>query len=114
MVVLVLTACPAGLRGHVTRWLLEITPGVFVGKLTQRVRDKLWLQVIADVKTGRAIMVFRARNEQGLDFKVHGTSWPIVDLDGLHLVSRPIDPDAQGGTALKRRSNAYQRRRQRS
>ena len=32
MVVIVLTACPAGLRGHLTRWLLEISPGVFVGK----------------------------------------------------------------------------------
>ena len=25
MTVLVLTACPAGLRGHLTRWLLEIS-----------------------------------------------------------------------------------------
>lgn len=31
MVVLMLTACPEGLRGHLTRWLMEIGPGVFVG-----------------------------------------------------------------------------------
>ena len=31
MTVIVVTACPAGLRGHLTRWLLEISPGVFVG-----------------------------------------------------------------------------------
>lgn len=31
MVVIVLSACPAGLRGHLTRWLLEISAGVFVG-----------------------------------------------------------------------------------
>jgi CRISPR-associated protein Cas2 len=29
MVIIVLTACPAGLRGHLTRWLLEISAGVF-------------------------------------------------------------------------------------
>lgn len=28
MVVIVLTACPVGLRGDLTRWLLEIAPGV--------------------------------------------------------------------------------------
>ena len=39
MTVLVLTACPAGLRGHLTRWLLEISPGVFVGHVPARVRD---------------------------------------------------------------------------
>ncbi|WP_423232601.1 type I-E CRISPR-associated endoribonuclease Cas2e, partial [Bacillus licheniformis] len=42
MTVLVLTACPAGLRGHLTRWLLEISPGVFVGHVPARVRDALW------------------------------------------------------------------------
>ncbi|MCQ8210670.1 type I-E CRISPR-associated endoribonuclease Cas2e, partial [Cutibacterium acnes subsp. acnes] len=42
MTVLVLTACPAGLRGHLTRWLLEISPGVFVGHVPTRVRDALW------------------------------------------------------------------------
>ncbi|MGO4760857.1 type I-E CRISPR-associated endoribonuclease Cas2, partial [Streptomyces sp. 2MCAF27] len=29
MTVIVLTNCPAGLRGFLTRWLLEISPGVF-------------------------------------------------------------------------------------
>ena len=31
MVVLVLSAAPASLRGSMTRWLLEVSPGVFVG-----------------------------------------------------------------------------------
>ena len=38
MVVVVLTACPVGLRGDLTRWLLEIASGVFVGHVTARVR----------------------------------------------------------------------------
>jgi CRISPR-associated protein Cas2 len=39
MIVLVVTACPVCLRGHLTRWLLEISPGVFVGKVTTRVHS---------------------------------------------------------------------------
>ena len=39
MMTLVLTACPAGLRGDLTKWLMEISPGVFVGRPSARVRD---------------------------------------------------------------------------
>ena len=45
MVVVVLTACPVGLRGDLTRWLLEIASGVFVGHVTARVRDRLWERI---------------------------------------------------------------------
>jgi len=34
MVVLILSAAPASLRGAMTRWLLEVSPGVFVGHLS--------------------------------------------------------------------------------
>ena len=71
MVVLVITACPAGLRGHVTRWLLEISPGVFVGVISSRVRDLLWDRVSELAKDGRAIMSYPASSEQRLKFKVH-------------------------------------------
>ena len=57
MTVLVLTACPADLRGHLTRWLLEISPGVFVGHVPARVRDALWDRVIEMRRDGRAILV---------------------------------------------------------
>lgn len=89
MVVLMLTACPAGLRGHLTRWLLEIGPGVFVGKVSKRVRDLLWARVLELVKDGRAVMVYPARNEQGLEFRVHRSAWVPTDVDGLTLMLRP-------------------------
>lgn len=93
MVVLVLTACPAGLRGHLTRWLLEISPGVFVGVITARVRELMWLRVLELCKDGRAIMVYRAKNEQGLAFQVHRHDWEPVDVDGIALMRRPVDAD---------------------
>ncbi len=89
MVVLMLTSCPAGLRGHLTRWMLEIGPGVFVGKVSSRVRDRMWATVIELVKDGRAIMVYSARTEQRLEFKVHRHDWQPVDFDGLLLMMRP-------------------------
>lgn len=89
MVVIVVTACPAGLRGHLTRWLLEISAGVFVGHVTARVRDLMWERVVELAKDGRAIMIHSVRGEQRLAFKVHRHDWLPVDLDGIQLMLRP-------------------------
>jgi CRISPR-associated protein Cas2 len=86
MTVIVVTACPVGLRGHLTRWLLEISPGVFVGRVTTRVRTLMWQRVIEMVKNGRAIMVYNADNEQGLAFEVHEHEWIPVDFEGINLM----------------------------
>lgn len=88
MLVLVLTAVPPGLRGFLTRWLLEISAGVFVGKVSRRVRELLWQRTTTMVRTGRAILVFSARNEQGLSFLVHGHHWEPIDVDGITLMLR--------------------------
>ena len=42
MTVVILIAAPEGLRGHLTRWLVEVSAGVFVGKMNQRLRDRIW------------------------------------------------------------------------
>ncbi|OLF09065.1 type I-E CRISPR-associated endoribonuclease Cas2 [Actinophytocola xinjiangensis] len=109
MTVIVVTACPVGLRGHLTRWLMEISPGVLVGEITARVRSLVWTRVTEMAKTGRAIMVFSADNEQGLDFAVHNHDWTPVDHEGLHLMLRP-----DGGAPVVRKtgwSDAAKRRR---
>lgn len=111
MVVLVLTAVPAGLRGHVTRWLLEIAPGVFVGALPRRVRDELWARVLELCRDGRALMVETARGEQRLSFRVHRHDWDIVDRDGLMLMRRPVAPHSLYGRPRAGWSNASKWRR---
>jgi CRISPR-associated protein Cas2 len=89
MIVIRLENAPFGLRGDLTKWLLEIDSGVFVGQVNARVRDNLWSRILEYVKNGRAIMVYSTNNEQGLEFKVHGSQWEPIDFDGIKLMLRP-------------------------
>lgn len=88
MIVLVVTACPAGLRGDLTKWLAEISPGVFVGQPSARVRDLLWDRTLELCKDGRALMVHSTNNEQGMEFRTHRHDWMPTDFDGLTLMVR--------------------------
>lgn len=90
MVVLVLIAAPPGLRGHVTRWLVELAPGVFSGNITPRVRDRLWTTITEKIGDGNAVLVLTARNEQGWTTRTAGRDrWRPIDIDGLILIERP-------------------------
>lgn len=89
MIVLVLTACPQGLRGHLTRWLFEVSAGVFVGKLNPRLRRHVW-ELVTESVQGRALLVYPDRNrEQGFGFLVHGHDWEPCDVEGATLMLRP-------------------------
>ncbi|MBO1900533.1 type I-E CRISPR-associated endoribonuclease Cas2 [Leucobacter weissii] len=101
MIVVVLSSCPAKLRGHLTRWVLEISAGVFVGSVTARVRDLLWDQILENIGAGRAIMVFQTNTEQKLDFKVHGHEWIPTDFEGISLMMRPNSSAKQVTNARK-------------
>ncbi|MDY6050703.1 MAG: type I-E CRISPR-associated endoribonuclease Cas2e [Corynebacterium sp.] len=117
MMALVVTACPAGLRGDLTKWLLEIAPGVYVGRPSARIRDLLWERTVELVKDGRALLVYSANNEQGLEFRTHRHDWVPTDYDGVTLMTRPnpqIPTDPAQTTQTTRHGWAaarYQRRR---
>lgn len=100
MVVIVLTAVPPGLRGHLNRWLLEIAPGVFVGFASGRVRSFIWERIVEFADTGRALMVHATRGEQRLAFKVHCHDWTPEDHDGVMLIRRPMIEREPGRSAL--------------
>ncbi len=89
MLVITLTSCPPALRGDLTKWLQEIDTCVYVGKVSRRVREELWLRVKENIKNGRATMVYKANNEQGMDFAVYNADWEPIDFDGLKLMMRP-------------------------
>ena len=90
MVVLVLTDCPPKVRGDLSKWLFEINTGVYVGNVSARVRELLWERICENIRHGQATMVYAASGEQHMEFRVHNTSWEIVDFDGIKLMRRPL------------------------
>ncbi len=90
MVVMILERVPVGLRGELTRWLLEAKAGVFVGRVSALVRDKLWERACTHVEGGAAMLIYTADTEQGFGIKFWGTtSRTVVDFDGLLLLAAP-------------------------
>lgn len=89
MTVICLSNCPPKLRGDMTKWLIEINTGVFVGNINTRVREELWNRITENIRSGQATMVYKSGGEQRMDFQVHNTTWKPVDYDGLKLVLRP-------------------------
>lgn len=99
MTIVVLESCPPALRGDMTKWLLEINTGVYVGKINARVREQLWERITANIRQGRATMVWSSRGEQGMSFKVHNTAWQPIDFDGITLMMRPLPGSAAASAA---------------
>lgn len=110
MIVLVLTACPTSLRGHLTRWLFEVSAGVFVGRLNPKLREHVWKLVTEEVR-GKALLVFPdRRREQGFEFLTHGHDWQPTDIEGVTLMLRPA---ASRTTALRKGWSSASRYRRR-
>jgi len=101
MMVLVLSRTPSRLRGVVTRWLLEVQEGVYVGNVSSAIRQRIWQRVLSDIGKGRALLVWPGTNEQGLEFVTHNHDWEIVDWDGLKLVRKPTTDETQHRRALE-------------
>lgn len=90
MVVMVLEKAPVGLRGELTRWLLELKTGVFAGKVSAMVRDALWAKVCEGAKGGGCILLYNTDNEQGFALKLFGSTARLVeDFEGLALLRVP-------------------------
>lgn len=87
---MVLERVPPGLRGELTRWLLELRAGVFVGTVSALVRDRLWELACQKMGGGAGVLVYHAATEQGFAVRYWGdTSRVIEDFDGLQLVRIP-------------------------
>lgn len=90
MTVIIVERAKPGLRGALTRWMLEVRAGVFVGTLSPRVREKLWSLICVRNPKGGSVMITRARNEQGFTIAFHGDpSRQVIDNEGLWLVKKP-------------------------
>lgn len=88
MITISATAVPNHLRGALTRWLIEVTPELYVGTVSARVRDELWASVAACTGDGMSVLIYPSDNEQGFELRTAGTRrrHP-VEFDGLTLVA---------------------------
>jgi len=88
MLVIVVENVPPRLRGRLAVWLLEIRAGVYVGKLSRRVREMIWSTVEEGLGEGNAVMAWSTNAEAGYEFVTAGENRRIpVDMDGVQLVS---------------------------
>lgn len=90
MVVIILKKAPARLRGELTRWLLEPTPGVFVGHVNAMVRDLLWKKCCEKEIVGGVLQMWTTNNEQHYAIRAFGkTERSVVNMEGLQLIKIP-------------------------
>lgn len=100
LTVLIVERVTPGLRGRLTRWMVEVQAGVFIGKLSARVRGVVWAEVTKNLgSAGASLLVYSAPSEQGYVLETAGDpSRECVDFDGLTLLRRPAAYEA--GTAF--------------
>ena len=88
MLVIVVENSPPRLRGRLAIWLLEVRAGVYVGKVSRRVREMIWNQVETGIEDGNAVMAWSTNTESGFDFVTLGKNRRIPkEMDGINLVS---------------------------
>lgn len=92
MVVMILERVTPGLRGEMTRWMIEPKAGVFIGKMSAMVRDRLWEKAQKSAGEGAGMLINSCNAEQGFKIRTFGdSSREIIDMEGLWLVRLPSD-----------------------
>ena len=87
MTIFIFDNAKPAIRGELTKWLLELKPGVFIGKITALVRDLLWKRICDTEKYQGVMLICSANNEQGYDIMMKGNlQREVIDLDGLKLI----------------------------
>ena len=88
MLVIVVENAPPRLRGRLAIWLLEIRAGVYVGKVSRRIREMIWDNVEKGINDGNAVMAWSTNTESGFDFFTLGENRRIPkEMNGIKLVS---------------------------
>ena len=88
MLVIVVENVPSRLRGRLAIWLLEVRAGVYIGKVSRRIREMIWDNIEKGIDDGNAVMVWSTNTESGFDFLTLGKNRRMPkEMDGIKLVS---------------------------
>lgn len=105
MIIMLLNNVPAGVRGDLTRWLLEVKGGVFIGQVSARVRDILWEKCTTSKRAGGVFQAWSTNNEQGFQMRMNGfTDRWVVDWEGIQLIQETRLTSAEEEGVKKRRA----------
>ena len=86
---MILEKTPVSLKGDLSRWLVEVKSGVYVGHVSARVRDLLWEKCSRSRRAGMVFQAWNTNNEQRFTMRMAGSgNRRIVDWEGVQLVER--------------------------
>jgi CRISPR-associated protein Cas2 len=87
MVIMTLEKVPVSLRGELTRWLIEVKTGVYIGHVNDMVRDRLWEKCNKDRRAGSVFQAWSTNTEQRFKMRLAGeTNRSVVDWEGIQLI----------------------------
>lgn len=84
--VITLKNAPPSLRGDLSKWMQEISTGVYVGNFNKKIREHLWMRVKESLKTGEATLSYHTNNEIGYNFESLHDYRQVIDYEGIPLV----------------------------
>ncbi len=87
MVIMILQKTPTGVKGDLSRWLFEVSPGVYIGHVTAMVRDRLWEKCSASKSAGSVFQAWSTNNEQHFAMRITGSDrYRTLDFEGLQFL----------------------------
>lgn len=90
MTILILERVTPSLRGELSKWLIEVRAGVFVGSINVLIQEALWDRAVARAEFGTVTMIWRKNNEQGFEVKTwQPKDYIPINVEGVWLTLRP-------------------------
>lgn len=90
--VLKVTSVPDHIQGYISRFLVEVEAGLYVGVVSPKVADNLWDKIQQSPRSQHATMILSdPKREQGYSIRTYGDSRREVrDFEGLLLIAERI------------------------
>lgn len=89
--VIILSNVPQSVKGYASVYFVQVSPGVYVGNVSARVRELLWSKLLSTKKLGAATMIYTDDSEQGFHIETHMSHHSAVDFDGIDLIEYTME-----------------------
>src|SRR5438105_3973813 len=87
MLVMILRKRPKKWKGVLSRWMVEVHQGIFLGNPSARIRDELWKKLIEGPPIGYVAQIWSSPTPQGYQVRQYGEDGrQLMDFEGLFLL----------------------------